>query len=311
MVNHMNEEQLSKSTEIHVDDYAISINASKAMLALIRQDKVNGISIIPNVACYQECLGLLIPVLQEKGYDRLKVSVHLNLMEGKPCSNLAEVPDLIDEDGYLDLSWGSLLLNSYHLLRYQKIKNQLKKELYAQIKMVIESLPDGYRLRIDSHQHTHVLPIVFSALKEVIQENQLEVEYIRVPCEPLHVYFKHLSLIRTYSIVNIVKNIVLNLYGTFMKGWIKRKKIQSSCLWGVVMSGKMDGPRVEKLLDDFLKYAGSKKLKLEILFHGGSVLPEEITKEYSKQGFRDFHLSQDRRTEWEAIDSLGNQILGR
>ena len=300
----MQEKRATPKTGIHVDDYAISLNASREIAELIKRDKVNGISIIPNFDCFTECINELIPVLLSKGYQTLKISVHLNFMEGKSCSPKETVSDLVDRDGFFTLSWGSLLTASYSPLKYQKLKEQLKREIKSQIQKVVTSLPDGYRLRIDSHQHTHVIPIVFNALKEVIKEENYDVEYIRLPAEPLLPYLKNLKLYKTYSVINIIKNILLNTYSAFMKRWVNKSNYQYSCLWGVVMSGKMNQNRVENLLEDFREYASAHNQELEILFHAGSVLPAEITLEYSKPGFRQFHLAADRRQEWNTIDSL-------
>ena len=49
----------------HADDYGISINASKEILALVQQGKLSGISVIPNMSCFADCIDLLLPVMKE------------------------------------------------------------------------------------------------------------------------------------------------------------------------------------------------------------------------------------------------------
>jgi len=304
----MKEKRFMAKTEIHMDDFAISLNASRESIRLIEQGKVNGISMIPNFDCFSICVSELIPVLKKKGYEAVRISIHLNFMEGKPCAPTVEVPDLVDENGFFKLSWIDLLIASYSPMRYSKLKQQLKTEIKFQIQKIVKILPEGYKVRIDSHQHTHVLPIVFSALKEAIKDGKIDIEYIRLPREPWLPYLKHPVLFRTYSAVNITKNIILNFYTIFMKGWIKKSGYHYAYLWGVIMSGQMDQKRVEVLFEDFHQYASSRNQELEILFHAGSVLATEISQEYSKPGFIKFHLSSDRMKEKETIDNFIGSI---
>lgn len=51
--------------DIHVDDFGISRNASKDILDMIRLNKVNSISIIPNFSCFMDCMKELNAYLNE------------------------------------------------------------------------------------------------------------------------------------------------------------------------------------------------------------------------------------------------------
>lgn len=290
--------------DIHVDDFGISRNASKDILDMIRLNKVNSISVIPNFSCFMDCMKELKVYLNENQENHVKISTHINLMEGKPCSDIDMVRDLVDEKGYFKLTWGSLLVASYNPLAYRKLKNQLKIEISKQIASVVESLPSGCPVRIDSHQHTHAIPIVYRALIEVIEEEKLNVTYFRDPGEPIFPYLTSIKIIKTYSVVNIIKNILLNMYSLKIKNYCNKHNFESPIMWGVVMSGKMDYERVSILLDRFFNLAKKKKKNLEILFHGGSVKREELTEEYTKLGFVTFHLSPNRSIEKEAILKL-------
>ena len=294
--------------DVHIDDYAISVNASSTILELMRQNKVNSISIIPNFECFSQCMNMLNQYLSTPTVKKIKIAIHLNFMEGKSCAADNSVMNLVDEKGCLSASWGSLLLASFNPFIYKKIKKQLKQEIRCQIRQVTGSLPDSYRIRLDSHQHTHVIPIVFKALREVIEEDELMIEYIRIPKEPLFLFLKHPKLYKTYSLVNLLKNIILNVLGSFAEKSNRKWDIEYTVMWGILMSGSMDQARVVSLFHDFQHFALSKKRDLEILFHSGVVLPTEITSEYSKQGFIQFHLSENRKKEWETVFCLENGI---
>ncbi|MDD3665035.1 MAG: ChbG/HpnK family deacetylase [Bacteroidales bacterium] len=298
----------NQKIDIHIDDYAISVNASKTILELVRQNKVNSISIIPNFECFSQCMSMLDKELSIYPIGKLKIAIHLNFMEGKSCASYKDVKNLVDEKGRLSASWGSLLLASYNPFIYKKVKNQLKQEIRFQIKQIRDNLSEDYKIRLDSHQHTHVIPIVFNALCEVIVEDKLNIEYIRIPKEPIFLFLRHTEFFNTYSLINLLKNLILNMYGTLAERKIRSWDIEYTIMWGILMSGNMDWNRVKNLLHDFQNYAYLKKRDLEILFHSGTVLPEEITSEYSKQGFTQFHLSKNRKIEWETVYNLGNEI---
>ena len=84
----------------HADDYGISINASKEILALVQQGKLSGISVIPNMSCFADCIDLLLPVMKER--PALTVALHLNFFEGHCCADPAKIPLLVDENGYFN-----------------------------------------------------------------------------------------------------------------------------------------------------------------------------------------------------------------
>ena len=82
----------------HADDYGISINASKEILSLVQQGKLSGISVIPNMSCFADCIDLLLPVMKER--PALTAALHLNFFEGHCCAAPSQIPLLVDENGY-------------------------------------------------------------------------------------------------------------------------------------------------------------------------------------------------------------------
>ena len=80
-------------------------------------------------------------------------------------------------------------------------------------------------------------------------------------------------------------------------------------LWGVVMSGRMDEARVKRLLPSMKERAAKKGRNLEILFHPGTVLREELGEEFCNHGANGFHVSEGRHVEQEAVMSLTEEDL--
>lgn len=290
--------------DIHVDDYAITLNASRTIIELARKKKINSISVIPNMKCFEESMKELNAYFDTETENTLKASVHLNFMEGYPCAASESVDLLIGEDGIFNSSWGKLFFYSMNPFSFKKVKRQLKTEIRAQIQRMKEYMPQDYTLRIDSHQHTHVIPIVWDALKEIMIEDQLDVEYIRIPREPLWPYLKKVKLYKTYSPVNLIKNVVLNFLSILTLRFMKDSGIKHSFVWGILMSGEMDANRIMMLLKEFKAFVVKKESNLEIFFHAGIINQDELGSEYSKSGFKQFHLSENRKTEWQSIDTL-------
>lgn len=283
-----------KNIDIHADDFALSINSSKDIIKCIQHNKLNSISIIPNMKCFNESMRLL-----KKEKTNIDISVHLNFLEGQSISNKKEVKHLVNEKGYFKLSWIQLFLLSYNPFEY----NEIKKELKLEIKNQIETLkPHISNLRIDSHQHTHMIPIVFKSLIEVIEENNYKVEYIRIPEEYTTPYLKNLKKHHLYNIRNILCHIILNTLSKNKKKILRNKKINYQSLFGVILSGNMDKKIVDILINDFIKKA--KNSSLEILFHPGIVTTEELTEEFNKKSFNKFHTSNNRKKEYETIMKL-------
>ena len=208
----------------------------------------------------------------------------------------------------MGLGWGGLFAASYLPHKRKVIKAQLKCEIKAQlakaqgaVKKCMEiaagsGVPCGQKgLRIDSHQHAHMIPVVWEALLEVVREEGYPLEYIRNSKEALGVFLTEVSLYRTYRPVNFVKNRLLSLYSHKADRFCKANGMRQMYLWGLVMSGRMDRERIEKLYGKMQRKAKRDGRTLEILFHPGITLPEEVTPEIAKEAAADFYM-RDRKS---------------
>lgn len=295
--------------DIHADDYCISPHSSEDILDCLRAGKLDSISVLTNMSCYGAYAEKL---LQEKALwpKQPKLSVHLNFMEGHCLAEPEKVPHLVDGNGYFHISWGTLFLWNYSPKKFMMIKKELKEEIKAQTERFIEYFGKDRPLRFDGHQHTQMLPICYWALLEVLVEQHYPTEYIRITREPILPYLRSFSLWKTYRPVNWIKNILLNFYAPGMERTIRQNKPSwqgvnaSMYLWGVVMSGRMDAERVRRLLPAMRACAGKKGRVLEILFHPGTVLKEELHEEFSNDGANEFHISEGRQLEYQAVMSL-------
>lgn len=288
--------------DFHADDFAVSLSSSQDISKLGGKGAIESISIIPNMSAFDQSVSIM------SGLDTVKKSVHLNFMEGKSCLPKESVPDLVDENSCFKISWGSLLLSSFKRSKRMTLKNQLAAEIVAQVEKCITAGVVAFdALRLDSHQHTHMIPVVQDALFEAI--DQLEkggrkVVFVRNTEDPIHLYFKSPKTLKGFSFANILKCMILNFFSGRLKKKLKERNLPIGYLCGVFYSGYMDEVRLSALLPAFEKLSREKNRRVEVLFHPGSVKKEEITPEFTKPGFVDFHLSKNRHIEFNAICNL-------
>lgn len=287
--------------DYHGDDYAISINNSTRMLELAESGKLNSMSILPNMGGYRECIDLLNSRWDTMAHKPL-LSIHLNLIDGFSLSGCTN-PMLCNDRGIIDCSWGKLFIHSYLPGKARKLlKEDIRSELRAQIDRVYKDLPAGMPLRLDSHVHTHMIPLVFDAMTDALKDLGLldRVEFIRVADEPLLPFLTTPGVTFTFPPVNLLKNRILHLLAHRVNRKLKSIGIRSSMLWGLCMSGRMDKRRIDRIADKMIRYSHKWNKNLEIYCHPGIVLDTEMSEEYGRCDVRPF-VSANRDIEYEAV----------
>ena len=288
-----------KNTDIHADDYALTINTSADILKLIKEGVLDSISIVPNCDCYDECMDMLYKSIPSLPYLP-KMSVHLNLVEGRSLAS----------GRLITATWKSLFIASFNPFVRSRLKDSLKEEISRQIEIVNASVRECIKIadahnvphsqkgiRIDSHQHSHMIPVVWEALTESIRENHYDIEYIRNSKEPLIPFLKTASLLKTYRPVNIIKNRILHFFSGKCDKYDMKHGLRPMYLWGLTMSGNMDPQRVEKLYRILSDKSAKDGRGLEILFHPGRMTEVEAWDGIPKDAACDFYLSANRDIE--------------
>ncbi len=305
------------NVDIHADDYALTVNTSKDMLSCMKKGQLDSISIVPNMSCFDECMELLYASIPSLPFLP-KMSVHLDFVEGRSLAGAEQTPLLTEgENGLMGLSWGGVFLLSYLPWKRRAAKEQLKREIRAQIETVQKAVKHAVELakehgiacaqrgvRVDSHQHAHMIPVVWEALTEVIAEERYEVEYIRNSKEMMAAFLQEVSLWKTYRPINFVKNRLLSVYSYRADRYTKAHQMKQMYLWGLIMSGRMDYDRIVRLYPRLAKKAEQEGRTLEILFHPGLTLSEEVSEEIGEEAAADFYLRDDRHVEMEAVGRM-------
>lgn len=292
---------MNSVVDVHADDYALSKTSDNDILKLCSEGFLSSISIIPNLDCFENSAKQFLTFWRSFKKEIL-VSVHLNFLEGKCCAQKTLLPNLIDSEGFFTVSWGKLFIWNYIPFIRKKIKKQLRIEITAQIEKCIRAnVVAKNAIRIDSHQHTHMIPIVFEALKESVLElekNGCKIEYIRNTQDPITLYGG-----KDIFSINTVKCMILNFYSRKVRKYLALKNLKINYLCGLYFSGNMDS-RIKKVLPKFIKKAEKHGRNVELFFHPGTMLKSELTNEFKKESFNNFHLSENRKLEYNTVKEL-------
>jgi len=289
----------SVSVEYHADDYGLFPAQSQRILDCYESGVLNAVSIMPNSPHLSQCMEQL------PSRDQIAVAVHLNLMEGHSICSADRVGLLVDRNGNFSVTFGKLLVASY-LPGRKKYRDQLREELRAQIYTVAKHLEDGSPLRIDGHAHYHMLPVVFDALMDIIQEEQLSVRYIRFPRERLSLYFRNWSSLTGFRPINFVKVLVLNFL-VWRNCWKYRaftEQLEQRIFLGVFFSGNMCVQNVRAVLPSAKALALQQHHGLEILAHPGGVYEKENIAQLTQKDDVIFLTSENRRQEAEMFQII-------
>lgn len=280
---------------ICADDYGMTEKSCGRIEECVKNGVLNRISIFPNTS--------LSDIKERIKYINASLSAHINLVEGKPVSPAENVSLITDKRGYFRYSFIGLLALSLSPER-KELERQIYTEISAQLARWSTEIAPGKPLEIDSHQHTHMIPLIFKILMRVIKDNGYDVKYIRIPTEPVLPYIKELSLYKTYSLINTVKQFLLKFFGLINKRALKKSNINSALFMGILFSGNMDEYRVNKILPHYLKLCEKTGRDAELLFHPGYIEKGEELFDTGKQSFNKFYHSPGRKTEYATLKNL-------
>ncbi len=284
---------------ICADDYGLCESASINIQQCIDNGALNKVSVFPNFNKVD-----LQKISENK---RVMICLHLNLVEGRCMADKEEINLLADPNGCFKHRFGGLF--RLWLFHRREFEAQVYKEIKAQILFWKSILPKDAHFCIDSHQHTHMIPTVFKALTEVLKNEKINLEYMRIPSEPLLPYLKTPSLYFTYSPVNIIKQWLLKFLWLINKKRAKKHGIQASHFFGVLLSGKMDEKRVNKLLPKYMAMAEKDGKDIEVLFHPGYLNTNETDLKNKNIVFEKFYFSENRKTEFDSVMKISERSV--
>lgn len=274
------------------DDYGISDKSNARIEECLAQGILNKVSVLPN--------GDLGAFRQRLFRYGAKLSLHLNLVEGYPLSAPGEIDLLVAKDGTFRHSFVGLFFLSLSSKRAQ-LRKQLHQELGKQVAFWTEAMGEGVPICVDSHQHTHMIPLVFQTLMQVLRDKGVAVECIRFPAEPIFPYLLTPSLYASYTLSGVVKHWLLNVLGWINRGELKKANLDFTYFIGVMFSGRVTEEKIKKVLPRYRKLGEKHNKDIEIGLHPGYPEPGEALMAGCRPGFKAFYASQWRKREHDGM----------
>ena len=278
------------------DDYGISAYGNSRIENCLENGVLNKVSVLPN--------GEISDFKQRLAGTTL--SLHINLVEGRPLSKPNDANLLISDKGYFKYSFIGLFFLSISNKR-KEFEKQVYTEMQSQIKFWKKATDENTPISIDSHQHTHMIPLIFKTLMRVIEDEGLNVQSIRIPAEPILPYVFTPSLYFEYPLIGLIKQWLLKTFALVNRRELKKSKIQSAYFMGILFSGKLNEARIRKLLPHYLKLANKYNKNIEIGFHPGYVKSKEKLLDGSRQDFSKFYCSPWRNKEYNTLLNFNHE----
>jgi len=154
---------------VNADDLGLTKGINRGIIDGFKHGIITSASLIPTMPAFQHAVELAME------NPDLDIGVHLSLTVGKPCSKNDRLSPIVEEEEFVQ-SYVHVIRSIY---ANQAHIEDIKDELSAQIRKVQET---GLRVsHLDSHQHVHMVPSVFSLILALMQEHK--VPFVRVPDE--------------------------------------------------------------------------------------------------------------------------------
>ncbi len=159
-----------RSVIINADDFGLSPGVNRGILSAFRDGVVTSTTLLANMAGFEDAVAIA------RDNPDLPVGIHLSLVWGRPVSDPARIPTLVDREGRLSRSAGALGVRA--MLGRLSV-GQMKIEFASQVRKVLDAGLTPTHL--DTHKHIHVLPGITAALVSVAEE--FGIRKVRYPRE--------------------------------------------------------------------------------------------------------------------------------
>ncbi|MBV9419994.1 MAG: hopanoid biosynthesis-associated protein HpnK [Alphaproteobacteria bacterium] len=160
-----------KSLIVTADDFGAAVEVNDAVEQAHTQGILTAASLMVSAPAAADA------VVRAKTLPRLRVGLHIVLVEGKPTLPAASVPDLVDATGNFRTDMAASAANMFF---FPKVRRQLKAEVAAQFDAFAAT---GLTLdHVNTHKHFHLHPTIASTILKVGKRYGLRA--MRVPLEP-------------------------------------------------------------------------------------------------------------------------------
>jgi hopanoid biosynthesis associated protein HpnK len=161
---------MNRSAIINADDFGLSPGVNRGIIEAFREGVLTSTTMLINLDYFEDAVRLA------RENPDLPVGIHLSLLWGKPVTDPAEVPTLVERDGSFPRSLATL--GARHLSG-RLAREQVDLEFRNQIRTFLEA---GLTpTHVDTHKHIHCLGGVLEAL--IAAARTYGIDRVRLPVE--------------------------------------------------------------------------------------------------------------------------------
>ncbi len=285
---------------IHSDDMGATPHVTQRMLASWQAGVLSGFSVLANGrACDQ-----MAAALEADATRPARIACHLNLSEGPSSAPPDAVPLLIDADGNLRHTFGSLIQS--WLANRSALTRQVELEWRAQITTLQQRIAPRAVAVVDGHMHVHMLPFLFPVAAMLAA--QAGVPAIRIAREPLFAADSK-DLLNTYFYVNLIKHVVLKACSWLATPTARRHSLSSPTqMIGILYTGHMNEATALAGID-----AARRKnaTEVEVVFHVGRAAENERDRWKGRESMAAFYCSPLRDSEFAEVAKLAARLSAK
>ncbi len=292
---------------IHADDFGLTEATNKAIISLLESNKLNSTSLIVNGSATNSAIE------GWKKNSKFPLYLHLCLTEGPATTLKRNIISLTNKKGLLKQSFINLFFISFlpkKNTRRKRVKEELRKEIYSQI-YLFKKLTGLNSIKIDGHQHIHLVPIVLEILLEIAPfEN---IKWLRTTNEPIPTDIAFKNWYIAISKGGCIKWLILQALSYFAKLRLYKASIKTnSGFSGVIFTGHMSKSILIQAWKE-LEVLKTSHLKTPpmILLHPGEIL-SQYENDFALAEFplsRVFFNSKWRQKELKAIQDFNPNII--
>jgi predicted glycoside hydrolase/deacetylase ChbG (UPF0249 family) len=272
---------------IHSDDMGATAQVTQRMLASWQAGVLSGFSVLANgAACDQ-----MAAVLEADATRPARIACHLNLSEGPSSAPAQLVPLLVDAEGNLRHTFGSLI--QAWIANRSALTRQVELEWRAQIATLQQRIAPRSIVVVDGHMHVHMLPFLFPAAARLAA--QAGIPAIRIAREPLFATDTR-DLLNTYFAVNLIKHSVLKACSWLATPAARRHGLSSPTrMIGILYTGHMNLAAALAGIDAARRQNAAE---VEVVFHVGRAAEDERHRWKGRESMAAFYCSPLRDSEF-------------
>ncbi|WP_226412690.1 ChbG/HpnK family deacetylase [Synechococcus sp. MU1642] len=209
---------------LHADDLGLAEGVDAAIIDLAQSGRLQGASLLANGPSAADAMEAWRNLAEPP-----PLTLHLCLTEGH---RLAKCPDLPS-------GFGTLLLASLLPWQRRRIAPQLRRVLQQQISRY-RQLTGLSHIRLDGHQHIHLVPLVLDAVLDLAPSESIT--WMRTTREPLPEGLSLRLWWRSLQTGGLIKWLVLQLLSGLAIPRLRRAGLETNLRFaGVLFSGSMFG----------------------------------------------------------------------